>query len=781
MHGHKLERVIDATEKCWLWERVRGGVCLRMLVAVIGVLLTCGVGCAGARTTETQSTGVPARAWFGRSLPGDRVVNLSVALDASDPTALRSLATAVSTPGSSDFRQFWSVARFARRFGAPPEHVAAVSSALRSRGLRVGSLMANGLSLNVSGTVAEVDRAFSVSLEQVSMRSGAIGFASPSAAVLPAGLRGMVQSIGGLSDLRTGGSLAPGARVSEPPSRAWSTGVDGLARSASTRPHVVTGGPQPCAAATSYAASETVRTTARTAFTADQIAVAYDFFGLYQAGDFGAGQTVALLEQSTFEPADVAAYQACYGTQASVTTVPVGGITPTVGESYEVPLDIDQIIGLAPQARILVYVGPDINATLAQIVSDDKAKIISSSLTTCDQSGAAALDTLLQEAAVQGQSFFKGAGDTGAAECSGDPSLRTPPADPFATSIGGTNLYALNSSGQPVPYVAGEIPVQGVWNRDGSGTGGGISTQWAMPAYQLDAAPDLGVVNADSHAVSCGSASGLCREVPDVSADASPSTGYVIYGSGAWASVGGDSATGPLWAAFAALANASPGCAGHTIGFANPALYQVASTNYAGNFTDVARPDPFSGLANNDTNGAANGLFPVTAGYDMTTGLGSMLATPLAASLCALRPPPAKPPTLSHASLSGLASTKAKLSFTASAGARAPAIASVTIGLPNGLSFATSANSRRRGLTVRNSSNKSMPYHSTLSRGKLTITPTTPVTAVKLTLSGPALHVSHALEGKVKRRKVKTAKVSIRVLDAAHTSTLLTLTLRVAR
>ena len=47
-----------------------------------------------------------------------------------------------------------------------------------------------------------------------------------------------------------------------------------------------------------------------------------------------------------------------------------------------------------------------------------------------------------------------------------------------------------------------------------------------MPGFQQP----LGTVTGSS-GTPCGNASGDCREVPDVSADADPSTGYVIYDS----------------------------------------------------------------------------------------------------------------------------------------------------------------------------------------------------------------------------------------------------------
>jgi hypothetical protein len=167
-----------------------------------------------------------------------------------------------------------------------------------------------------------------------------------------------------------------------------------------------------------------------------------------------------------------------------------------------------------------------------------------------------------------------------------------------------------------------------------------------MPADQLSAAASAGV-RAGSSGSPCGRPGGFCRQVPDVSADADPTTGYVIYWNGdgsagqpsGWQSIGGTSAGAPVWAALMALADASPGCAGGPLGFAGPALYRAAGSAYAGDFNDVT-------TGNNDFTGTNGGTYAARAGYDEASGLGSPNASALAADLCAnslrLTSPPAQ-------------------------------------------------------------------------------------------------------------------------------------------
>jgi hypothetical protein len=341
-----------------------------------------------------------------------------------------------------------------------------------------------------------------------------------------------------------------------------------------------------------------------------------------------------------------------------VTVTPIdvdGGPEPFEEEDAEAALDIEQVIGLAPLAHVLVYQGPiEQNVApvdiISRIVSDDSAKVISTSWGICEElTGSSVLtaeNTLLQEAATQGQSFYAASGDSGSEQCSQvksdnhSISVLNPASQPFATGVGGTTLFSRNESG--AFFYTGELPPsESVWN-DGSGqaggaTGGGISQKWTMPSYQAGAAAGVGVVKPGLSGGSCGGAA-LCREVPDVAANADSRTGYVVFasiaGEDGWTFVGGTSASAPLWAALTALANASPACRGVSIGFANPSLYSLAGSAYAADFRDISEASIFTGRANNNEASESN-PFPVTTQYDMATGLGAPIGGAIADGLCA--------------------------------------------------------------------------------------------------------------------------------------------------
>ena len=580
------------------------GVGIWGLAAMSAVALSPAAASTSSRIRVGSPPPSPAGSRVIGSLPATTSIDVTVTLHPRDPAALAAYATAVSTPGSGVYHQYLGVAQFAARFGPTAAQTRAVLASLRASGLRPGAVSANGLAIPISATAGELARAFSVGFHRVALASGRTAFANTSAPLLGSAVAGLVQGVVGLSTLAQPRPLGlTSTSASEP----------------DPRPHVVTGGPQPCAAAKSVGE-----------YTADQFASAYRFSNLYGTGDLGSGQTVALFELEPNSTADIAAYQKCYGTTTSVSYVKVDAGAGSGYGQGEAALDIEDLIGLAPKASILVYQGPNTNVgvydTYNAIVTANKAKVVSTSWGLCESQAGASVanseNTLFQEAAVQGQSVFAAAGDSGSEDC-GTNSLAVddPGSQPYVTSVGGTTMPSL-----------GPPPTQSVWNDicggGPCGGGGGISTLWKMPSYQSGAPASLKVINSGSSATPCKATSGTyCREVPDVSADADPATGYAIYYGGGWTGIGGTSAAAPLWAAFTALVNASSGCAGTPIGFANAALYKAAGTAYAADFSDIT-------TGNNDVTGTNGGKFAAAAGYDMASGLGTPIGSTLPATLC---------------------------------------------------------------------------------------------------------------------------------------------------
>jgi subtilase family serine protease len=606
-----------------------------------------GRGGAGKRSRVGSVPVLPAGTQPLAVTPPSQMLRVTVALRPRSAAALARYAQAVSDPNSPLFHRFLTPARFAARFAPTSAQAAEVADVLRREGLDPGTRSANGLAISVAAPVGAIERAFGTSLAEVRLPDGRSATVNSTAPTLNASVAGLVQSVVGLS------GLARPAPVALKRLRAASASVRRMfvaSRPPGRMPQVVTGGPQACAAARSA-------TGPQTAYTSDQIASAYRFSGLYRRGDKGQGVTVALYELEPNAPSDIAAYQQCYGTHTSISYVRVdGGATGSPAGSGEAALDIEQLIGLAPRARLLVYQAPNSNSDSpgsgpydldSAIVSQDRASVVSTSWGVCEplegRTDGQAENVLFQEAAIQGQTLVAASGDSGSEACYGplpsvpDPQLAVedPASQPFVTGVGGTTLNRL-----------GPPPGETVWNNGGGlggllgiqpgAGGGGVSALWRMPVYQRRAPSSLRVRQADSSSTPCHAGSGSCREVPDVSADADPFTGYLIYynGSGStigaqrgWQGIGGTSGSAPLWAALAALADAARSCHGARLGFMNPVLYRLAGARQPAYFNDVTS-------GNNDYTGTSSGRYPAGGGYDMATGLGTPKAAALADAMC---------------------------------------------------------------------------------------------------------------------------------------------------
>jgi subtilase family serine protease len=568
---------------------------------------------SGRRAFVQQAADVPASASVSGALAAAAPVRVTLALTPSDPQALAGYAQQVSEPSSPLYRHYLSVDQFAARFGADASQVASVRTALTQAGLSVGSIAADGLSVAASGTAAEIEDAFDTQLEHVTLADGTPAFADVTDPTLPTAAAGAVQDVAGLDTLP---AAAPEA----------------LLRSRRARPAVVAHAGANAAGPSTCIASE-----AAGGYPAAEIGSAYGMDAQWNAGNVGAGATVALAELEPYHASDVNAYQTCDDTTATVSNVTIGaGASCYTSQGYdsqcglEDVLDIEDVAGLVPDANIEVYEAPnDDNGLISlyeSMVTAD-VPVISTSWGLCeagmDTSTLTAENAIFEEAAVQGEAVFAAAGDNGSDDCqSNKRAVDDPASQPYVTGVGGTTMTS-DVPGAP----------QSVWN-DGTGaSGGGVSRDWAQPSYQSGFAQTQSQISCTPVPGGAGS-SATCREVPDVSADADPSTGYDIYWSGNWLSAGGTSAAAPTWASLAALADTSSACtsAGVRVGFADALLYSLPASD----FDDVTTgTNAYDGV----------GGYPAAPGYDMSSGLGTPNGASLFPALCGTATVTAPAPT----------------------------------------------------------------------------------------------------------------------------------------
>lgn len=275
---------------------------------------------------------------------------------------------------------------------------------------------------------------------------------------------------------------------------------------------------------------------------------------------------------------------------------------------------------------------------------------------------AQAFDQAFEELAVQGQSSFASSGDQAAYDATEDAvttnlAVDNPADSPYITGAGGTTLGGTVSFTGTTETVNVKIPSQRTWGWDWlwpywsqlglgtsettviendlvSGSGGGYSTIEQTPWYQEGLTgsfkavqyltpTDYKTVDGLSlptewslnlkPSVTSGYSNGG-RAVPDVSADADPFTGYLLYDplsspalEGGW---GGTSFVAPQLNGVTALIDSY---LGHRVGFWNPSIYRFAESGH----------DPFTPL---DTTGTSNDnlYYTGSAGhlYNPGSGLG---------------------------------------------------------------------------------------------------------------------------------------------------------------
>jgi subtilase family serine protease len=339
---------------------------------------------------------------------------------------------------------------------------------------------------------------------------------------------------------------------------------------------------------------------------------AYDVGPLRREGILGQGETIAIVSFTSFDENDPGVFAQKYGLSGpKPVVIPVAGGTTNSKDSVETNLDIDVIRAIAPAAQILVYEAPNGSSSVSQgtvihqIVGERKASIVSDSWGEClKKTPPAELEadtTEIKAALAAGVSIFVASGDTGAYTCRRedrsdlDLSVSWPAASAGVVAVGGTRLYldARNA------YIR-ETGWEGALSASGGGGGEAVGIQ--RPRWQ--SAPGL--------------SGGTTRELPDVSADADPATGWIMYdhrfahdGRSGFTEVGGTSAATPFWAAATALIDQYARKHGiRSVGFANSFLYGIAST-----------PQPYRPF--HDITTGANLHYGAGIGWDAATGLGS--------------------------------------------------------------------------------------------------------------------------------------------------------------
>lgn len=621
--------------------------------ALAAGLLLAGAPVASALPTARVSLPGVVPAWaVGAAQPVTGQVEVQLVLPWRDPAAAAALVRAVSEPGSPAYRSYVSPSQFRARFAPTASDVRAVASWLRSSGLQVGQVPANGLFVPARGPAAAVERAFGVRLGSYRFR-GELLRAPDRTPSLPASIARRVIGVRGLADepvalpdplpvalpdqpATPADSAPPAAVVYAKPCSSY----DGATVQQSLPP--VTGRRQPAV-------------TCATSISAQRAA-----YGADRRGIDGRGQTVVVVGSHAIQtlPGDVAEWSRRRGLpalrpgQLQQISYPSAYQTPTAEPvlrpqvwALQSHMLIENLHAMAPGAD-LVYLGTTSSLDLANgtalAVDGGLGDIVMNGWYSLGENtnpaSIAQIHQIGQQAAATGISLLFASGSIGDNSSQGSkPSPEYPANEPLVTAVGATSLI-VGQGGRlrEVGWAKTTATLKdGEWEDDKPatfrGSGGGVSAVNAQPDYQRGAVPTRLSRRADGT---------QGRTVPDVAVNGDAETGIVIgltqrfpdgkdrYAERRHAS---DESATAVFAAMVALANQA---AGKNLGFLNPALYRLPRSA----FRDVV-PDLTLGarVRTDYVDGAttAKGLRSVlktfeayesnvpAPGYDTSTGLGS--------------------------------------------------------------------------------------------------------------------------------------------------------------
>ncbi len=309
--------------------------------------------------------------------------------------ALEQLIAAQQDPKSPQYHKWLTPAEYGARFGASPANVAAVTQWLETNGFTVDALPANRSQLRFHGTKVEVEAAFHTEIRLFEV-DGVRHFSNVSDPEVPAALAPAITAIHGLHDF-------------------------GLKANFKSRPAHAAGGVVP---QITYNGGQPGQ---ENFVSPGDFAVMYNLTPLYNAGVNGRGMTIAVPEQSDIDPTVANTYWAAIGiaTPPAITSMPVpGGTDPGQtmdGNESEAYLDVEVAGGVAPGASILLVRDQFASRAFEYIIQQKLASVVSVSFSECESaigsSNNAALNTLYQEAAAQGQTVAVATDDAGVAGC----------------------------------------------------------------------------------------------------------------------------------------------------------------------------------------------------------------------------------------------------------------------------------------------------------------------------------------------------------------------------
>lgn len=630
---------------------------MKMAYSLLGLTVSAALaGAAHAVPYPNTSTPVPLDLGTSRSVAGEESVSVTLALPLRNTDELATQLQATYTRGSPQYRKFLTPDEFNTRFGPSDATVAQVTQHYRNAGLQVTRESATLLKL--TGTTSAIEKAFTVSLHtyQVAGENGR-GYRYRAPAAAPQVDSEIAASVHAVLGLSTRPLFAPHLRRG-----ALGTKIKNPVR---------TTAPNTPDAPGLWTVQDFAQYYDVTPLYKQGIEGKHQTIGIVTFASFTPSDAFAYWNSLGLPVTK---------NRLHIVEVDGGSGPPSdAAGSDETTLDVEQSGGIAPAANIVVYEAPNteqgfadafataFNSNVADTVSvswgewewEDDTQTVTDPVTGQRNVNALkAYNDLYMQAAIQGQSVFASSGDAGSYDANDTAdihpypqfskvvSVDSPGSQPFITAAGGTTLpgpqvYNTNTPGQTYTV---NIPTEQAWGWDyliqlckilgydpvscgifPVGSGGGVSVFFPRPFYQylvsgtVNSAPGQVLVDETQtppQVLYKLPANYPGRNTPDISLNADPDTGYVIWytsdqtGFGVETYWGGTSFVAPQLNGMTALFDSA---LGGRVGFLNPDLYWIAGSGwgYGG------RGAPLRDITAGDT-----WYYSARSGYDQTTGVG---------------------------------------------------------------------------------------------------------------------------------------------------------------
>jgi kumamolisin len=597
------------------------------------------------------------------NVAGQAQVAVTVALKLRNADQLESLLRATYTTGGPNFRKFLTPQEFSAKFGPTPESIARVSQHFEKAGLHVAQL--TGSHLSVSGSTAAIQAEFGVQLHAFEVASTAMtaaySFRAPAGnAQIPSAIADVVQSVYGLDTrphyrphlMRAATQKGNGPLVRAPVA---------VTPDAANAPGSLT--------VTDFAKHYDVNPLYHSGVSGKGVTIGIVTFASFTPSDAFAywsalGLNVASnrIREVRVDGGSGPVSDAGGSLETTLDVEQSGGLSPgSKVVVYEGPNSDQGFIDAFAKA-IDSDTADTISCSWGEWEFFDLASqgnIVTDPVTGRTTSALQAVNDLFVQAALQGQSMYVAAGDAGAYDDTDSfvppswplpknavaLSVDDPAAQQWVTAMGGTTLagpqtYAITSK----KNLTINIPTEQTWGWDyliplcnaldlnpltcdiyPAGGGGGVSSYIPLPSYQFGIpgiqSTAFGQTQLDYSQTPPAFVVTLPggfrgRNVPDLSLNSDPQTGYQVYYTDdqgvfsvqtGW---GGTSFAAPQFNGVTALFNQA---VGRRVGLLNFALYDLVRFGNAYRGQEA----PLRDITTGD-----NWHYSAHGGYDQATGLG---------------------------------------------------------------------------------------------------------------------------------------------------------------